>query len=144
MNLGDLHPAEGARHPRKRIGRGIGSGHGKTSTRGHKGQKARAGGSIRPGFEGGQMPLQRRMPIRGFTPLEPKTVNVVNVGILAALGVSEITPDLLREKRVVRRPGPIKVLGSGDLSQKLTVRAHAFSESAKAKIEAAGGSCEVL
>ena len=144
MNLGDLHPAEGARHLRKRIGRGIGSGHGKTSTRGHKGQKARAGGSIRPGLEGGQIPLQRRMPMRGFTPLDPKTVNVVNVGALDKLGVSEITPELLRQKRVVRRPGPIKVLGNGDLSQKLTVRAHDFSESAKAKIQAAGGSCEVL
>ena len=144
MNLGDLHAAEGARHPRKRIGRGIGSGHGKTSTRGHKGQKARAGGSIRPGFEGGQMPLQRRMPIRGFTPLDPKTVNVVNIGALADLDVSEITPELLRQRRLVRRPGPIKVLGNGELGRKLTVRAHAFSASARAKIEAAGGSCEVL
>ena len=90
------------------------------------------------------MPLQRRMPMRGFTPLDPKTVNVVNVGALDKLGVSEITPELLRQKRVVRRPGPIKVLGNGDLSQKLTVRAHDFSESAKAKIQAAGGSCEVL
>lgn len=144
MNLQDLHAADGARHPRKRIGRGIGSGHGKTSTRGHKGQKARAGGSIRPGFEGGQMPLQRRMPIRGFTPLEPKTVNVVNIGALAALAVSEITPELLRQQRLVRRPGPIKVLGNGELSAKLTVRAHAFSSAARAKIEAAGGRCEVL
>ncbi len=144
MNLGDLHAAEGARHPRKRIGRGIGSGHGKTSTRGHKGQKARAGGSIRPGFEGGQMPLQRRMPMRGFTPLDPKTVNVVNIGALAELDASEITPELLRQRRLVRRPGPIKVLGNGELGRKLTVRAHAFSASARAKIEAAGGSCEVL
>lgn len=144
MNLGDLRPQPGSRHAKKRVGRGIGSGHGKTSTRGHKGQKARSGGHVRPGFEGGQMPLQRRMPIRGFTSPNKVVMNVVNLGALQRLGEKEIDPEVLRAHRLVRRPGPVKVLGAGELTEKVTVRAHAFSETAKKKILAAGGSVEVL
>jgi len=144
MNLGDLAPAPGARHRKKRIGRGTGSGHGKTSGRGHKGQKARSGGGVRPGFEGGQMPLQRRMPIRGFTHASKVTYNVVNLSAIAALSGDEITPDVLRQVNLVRRPGPVKILGDGDPGRKLVVRAQAFSKSAREKIEAAGGTAEVI
>lgn len=144
MNLSDLHPPEGSRHKKKRLGRGTGSGHGKTSGKGHKGQNARAGGGVRPGFEGGQMPLQRRMPIRGFTHASKTIFNVVNLAEIAALELNEVTPDILREKNLVRRPGPVKILGDGDLKAKVTVRAQAFSHSARQKIQAAGGQAEVV
>ena len=144
MNLGDLRPQPGSTHAKKRVGRGIGSGHGKTSTRGHKGQKARSGGHVRPGFEGGQMPLQRRLPIRGFTPPHKVVKNVVNLSDIEKLGEKVVDPDVLRKHRLVRRPGPVKVLGTGELTVKVTVRAHAFSEAAREKITAAGGAAEVL
>ncbi len=135
------------RKRRKRVGRGPGSGHGKTSTRGHKGQKARSGGAKGPGFEGGQMPLQRRLPRRGFNNARfKKKFAVVNV---AALNVFEdgtvVTPEALVARRIVRRIADgVKVLGDGVLERSLTVRAHAFSREARAKIEAAGGQAEVI
>ena len=144
--LHELHPA-GPRGRRKRVGRGIGSGHGKTSTRGQKGQKARSGGAKGAGFEGGQMPLQRRLPHRGFNNSRfRKVYAIVNVGALEQfVDGSVITPDLLQEKRVVRQlHDGVKILGEGDLTHSLTVRAHAFSQSAKTKIEAAGGRAEVI
>lgn len=147
MQLHELRPAPGSRQSRKRVGRGTSSGMGKTSTRGHKGQWARSGGGVRPGFEGGQTPLFRRLPKRGFTnaPFAKQfaTVNIERLNDLAAGTV--VTPELLVEQRIVRslRDG-LKVLGRGDLTVKLTVRAHAFSEAAKQKIEAAGGTAEVI
>lgn len=144
MKLGDLSPGPGSRHRKKRIGRGTGSGHGKTSGRGHKGQNARAGGGVRPGFEGGQMPLQRRMPIRGFTHARKVTMNLVNLSSIARLDAVDVTPEVLREARLVRRPGPVKILGDGELTRKITVKAQAFSQSARQKIEAAGGTAEVI
>lgn len=131
----------------KRVGRGVGSGHGKTSTRGHKGQKARSGGGKGPGFEGGQMPLQRRLPRRGFSNARfKKRLAVVNVGALNAFDDGTVvTPEALVARRIVRKaPHGIKVLGDGALRRSLTVRAHAFSREARAKIEAAGGRAEVI
>jgi large subunit ribosomal protein L15 len=150
MNLGELRPPRGARRRRKRVGRGPGSGHGKTSTRGHKGHKARSGGGKGPGFEGGQMPLHRRIPKRGFKSLAPRQFAVVNLGDLARCFPQggEIDPAaLVRAGLVARKAGAlVKVLGDGDLAgaAALTVRAHAFSKSASAKIESAGGRVEVL
>ncbi len=131
---------------RKRLGCGIGSGHGKTSTKGHKGQRARAGYHFRPGFEGGQNPLYRRLPKRGFSRVAFKQVfAVVNLKQLAQLGEKEITPELLLKKGLVTKQlSGIKVLGDGALKEALTVKAHAFSESAKSKIEACGGHAVVL
>ncbi len=146
MNLSDLQPAAGSRRRRKRVGRGPGSGHGKTSCRGHKGQRSRSGGGPRPGFEGGQMPLQRRLPKRGFRSRNRKVYAEVNLRDLARLeDVEEITPELLLDRRVVSelRDG-IKVLGIGDVSRKLTVRVHAVSAGAREKIVAAGGTVEVI
>lgn len=146
MKLHELSPAPGARKERTRVGRGIGSGLGKTSGRGHKGQKARAGGGVRPGFEGGQMPLQRRMPKRGFTNIFKKDIALVNVGDLDRFEAGTVvTPQLLRETRVVKggRDG-IKILGEGEVTKALTVRADAFSVGAREKITAAGGKVEVL
>ncbi|HEY8414919.1 MAG TPA: 50S ribosomal protein L15 [Thermaerobacter sp.] len=145
--LHELRPAPGARRRRKRVGRGIGSGHGKTAGRGTKGQKARSGGAKGPGFEGGQMPLQRRIPKRGFTnaPFR-KEYAVVNVEALNRFEPgTEVTPELLVERGLVRdlRDG-VKILGDGELRVALTVRAHKFSESARAKIEQAGGKVEVI
>lgn len=147
MQLHELKPAPGSRHRTKRVGRGMSSGHGKTSTRGHKGQWARSGGGVRPGFEGGQTPFFRRFPKRGFN-------NKRFAKVLATLNVSDlnhfedgavVTPEVLLEKRIVREPKDgVKVLGDGDLQVKLTVKAHAFSSSAKEKIEAAGGTAEVI
>nr|NNM90457.1 50S ribosomal protein L15 [Bacilli bacterium] len=147
MNLHELKPTPGSRHSKKRIGRGIGSGMGKTSTRGHKGQWARSGGGVRPGFEGGQMPLFRRLPKRGFSNApfkkEFSIVNMTQLNVFEAGTV--VTPELLMEKRIVRalRDG-VKILGEGDLQVALTVRAHAFSGTAAEKIAAAGGSVEVI
>lgn len=145
MKLEDLRPNPGAKHATKRVGRGIGSGHGKTSTRGHKGQFAR--NTVRPGFEGGQTPLHRRLPRRrGFNNLFAKEYAVVNLSQLAAFEASTVvTPELLLEKRVIRdvKDG-VKVLGDGDLGKALTVRAHKFSKSAVEKITASGGAAEVI
>ena len=125
---------------RKRIGFGIGSGHGKTATRGQKGQKSRSGVSMRRGWEGGQTPLYRRLPKRGFNNAEFRTeYSVVNLDRLGALEEKEVSPEVLRARGVVTRKGLIKILGTGDIRKAVTVRAHRFSESAKAKIEKAGG-----
>lgn len=147
MNLHELSPAPGSRHSKKRLGRGVGSGMGKTSTRGSKGQWARSGGGVRPGFEGGQMPLFRRLPKRGFSN-EPfkKEYNIVNLAQLERFAAGTvITPELLKETRIVRNmKDGIKILGEGDLQVALTVRAHAFSGTAAEKIAAVGGSAEVI
>jgi large subunit ribosomal protein L15 len=146
MKLHELKPAEGSRSSRKRIGRGIGSGTGKTAGKGHKGQNARSGGGVRPGFEGGQNPLFRRLPKRGFTNINRKDYAVVNLDVLNRFDEgTEITPALLIESGVVsnERSG-IKILGNGSLEKKLTVKAHKFSGSAKEAIEAAGGQTEVV
>lgn len=146
--MSDLHKLrrpQGANKGSKRLGRGPGSGKGKTSGKGHKGQKARTGHHGTPAwFEGGQMPLQRRVPKRGFKNPFRVEYDVVNVGNLDKLAESEITPELLAEKRLANRNRPVKILANGTLTRKLTVRAHKVSESARAKIEAAGGSVELL
>jgi len=147
MALNNLRPPKGAKHPRKRVGRGPGSGHGKTASRGHKGAKSRSGFRFKRGFEGGQMPLHRRVPKRGFTNIFRVEYAVVNLDTLGEVfdAGSEVTPEVLRERGLVRETGiPVKVLGRGDLSKKLTVRAHKFSGSAAQKIAAAGGSAEVI
>jgi len=143
MKLHELSPAKGSKRNRKRVGRGPGSGLGKTAGRGHKGQRSRSGYSQRLGFEGGQMPLIRRVPKRGFTNIFQTRYQVVNLSSLGELG-GEITPEILVDKGLVRAGQPIKILGDGDLAAPATVRAHKFSASARAKIEAAGGTCEVL
>ena len=141
-----LAPAACAKKSRKRVGRGVGSGHGKTSCRGGKGQTARSGGSIGPGFEGGQMPLQRRLPKRGFHNPFRIAYEVVNVGQLEAFAAgTEVTPEALRERRLLRRgSAPLKILGEGTLTRALTVRAQAVSAAARQKIEAAGGRVEIV
>jgi large subunit ribosomal protein L15 len=147
MRLHDLKPRPGARHRRKRVGQGESSGHGKTSTRGGKGQTARTGGSIRIGFEGGQMPLIRRLPKRGFNNARFTTRYIpVNVSSLNAFeDGTRVETSALRGAGLASGPGDgIKLLGKGELQKKLTVCAHAFSASARAKIEAAGGTCEVV
>ena len=135
-----------ARKRKKRRGRGIGSGHGKTSCRGHKGQKARSGGGVRPGFEGGQMPLSRRIPKRGFHSLFKKYYQLINLDQLERFDRdSAVTPDSLKELKVIKKIDQgIKILGRGELSKPLVVTAHAFSKSAKEKIEKAGGKVEVI
>ena len=147
MELHDLHPAPGAKRQRKRVGRGPGSGNGKTAGRGHKGQKSRSGYSRRYGFEGGQMPLVRRIPKRGFTNIFRVEFQVVNFRDLERV-FSEgdtVSPESLIEKGLVRGgKRPVKVLADGDLSKKLIVQAHKFSGTARAGIEKAGGSCEVV
>ena len=149
MKLHDLRPNEGGGvKARKRVGRGIGSGTGKTSGRGHKGQNARSGGGVRPGFEGGQMPLFRRLPKRGFTNNFKKEYAVLNVADLNVFEEgTEITPEFLIENNYVKAAKAkdgIRILGDGELNVKLTVRAQHFSESAKEKIEACGGKAEVI
>lgn len=143
MKLHELSPAKGSKHARKRVGRGPGSGIGKTSGRGEKGQKSRSGSSTRPGFEGGQMPLVRRVPKRGFTNIWKTEYAVINLAQLAELG-SDVTPDLLADLGLVRKGKPVKVLGDGEIGKALKISAHRFSKSARQKIEAAGGSCEEL
>jgi large subunit ribosomal protein L15 len=141
----DLRPAPGATRARTRVGRGPGSGHGKTAGRGHKGQKSRSGYRHQRGFEGGQMPLHRRVPKRGFTNIFRVEYDVVNVGALDAFEAGEsITPAKLAERRLAHPRRPVKILGDGKLAKALTVSAHKFSASARSSIEAAGGSCEVL
>jgi large subunit ribosomal protein L15 len=138
--LHNLRPSDGSHRNRKRVGRGPGSGTGKTAGRGQKGQKARSGASIPAGFEGGQMPLQRRIPKGGFTPLNRVPFQVINVRDLEKVEASEITPDVLRSLGLIGSDRePLKVLGMGELSRALQVTAHAFSASAREKIEAAGG-----
>jgi large subunit ribosomal protein L15 len=141
----DLAPASGATHYRKRVGRGPGSGHGKTSGRGHKGQGSRSGYRHQRGFEGGQMPLHRRVPKRGFTNIFRVEYDIVNLSDLDRFDAgAAVTPDILASARLTRKSRPVKILGDGDLKKALTVSAHKFSASAKARIEAAGGRCEVL
>ena len=146
MKLHEMKPVEGARKERNRVGRGMASGNGKTSGRGHKGQKARSGGGVRLGFEGGQLPLFRRLPKRGFTNINRKEYAVVNLDQLNRFeDGTEITPALLIETGVVsNEKSGIKVLGNGELSKKLTVKAHKFSASAKEAIEGKGGTTEVI
>ena len=146
MKLNELKPAEGSTKSPRRLGRGTGSGLGKTSGKGHKGAKARSGGGKRPGFEGGQMPLVRQIPKRGFTNIFAKEYAIVNVGDLEIFDEgTEITAALLVEKRIVRRElDGLKVLGNGELTKKLTVKAVKFTASAKEKIEAIGGTAEVI
>lgn len=146
MKLHELKPAEGSRKERKRVGRGIGSGHGKTSTRGQKGQNARSGGGVRLGFEGGQTPLFRRLPKRGFTNINRKEFAIVNLDTLNRFeDGTVITPALLIETGVVsKEKAGIKILAKGKLEKKLTVTAHKFSSAAKEAIEAAGGKTEVI
>ncbi len=146
LTLSNIGPKKGAKKKRKRVGRGPGSGHGKTSTRGHKGQKARSGGAKGPGFEGGQMPLYRRLPKRGFKNpfrIEYEVVNLDQLEQKFSEG-EVVTIAALKEKRLVRRDLPVKILGRGELTKKLTVEAHAFSEKAKKAIESAGGSVKIL
>lgn len=146
MKLHELQPAPGSRKERNRVGRGIGSGNGKTSGRGHKGQNARSGGGVRIGFEGGQTPLFRRLPKRGFTNIHRKEYAIVNLEALNRFeNGTEVTPELLLETGVVSKlKAGIKVLGNGELTKKLTVKAHKFSASAKEAIEAAGGKTGVI
>ncbi|HEX9741564.1 MAG TPA: 50S ribosomal protein L15 [Nitrospiraceae bacterium] len=146
MKLHTLAPAVGAKKNPKRVGRGPGSGHGKTATRGHKGILARSGGGKRPGFEGGQMPLIRRMPKYGFRYPFRTEYTVVNLKSLAVLGaVDQITPQVLAEAGLVKKKTQlVKILGVGDLGRPVTIQAHKFSKSAKEKIQAAGGRAEVI
>lgn len=148
MNLSNLKPAEGATKTRKRIGRGQGSGRGGTSTKGHKGQKSRAGYSRKIGFEGGQMPLQRRLPKFGFNPLnrvEYKAINLETLQVLAdAQKIEKITPDVLINAGLISPKHLVKILGRGTLSAKLEVEAHAFSKSAEQAITSAGGTAVKL
>lgn len=146
MQIQEIRPADGSRKRSKRVGRGIGSGHGKTSTRGQKGQKSRSGGGLRPGFEGGQMPLHRRLPKRGFVNIFAKEFAIVNVEQLENFSNGDVvTPELLQEKGIIKdlKDG-LKVLGRGDLSKSITVKANKFSESAVKKIQEAGGKVEVI
>jgi len=145
MNLSNLRAPRKANENKKRVGRGMGSGMGKTSTRGHKGQGSRSGSSLMRGFEGGQMPLHRRLPKRGFTNIFKTEYEVVNLERLANLGASDITPEVLRKAGVVSgKNSLVKVLGQGEVSKALTVHAHKFSKSAQEKIEKAGGKINVL
>ena len=140
MKLSELRAVPGSRKNRKRIGRGAGSGTGKTSGRGQKGQKSRSGGSPHPWFEGGQMPLYRRLPKRGFTNIFRKEYEIVNVAHLAGLGMKNpITPEVMKGKRMIRKVDSVKILGNGELSEAVTVHAQKFSRSAVDKIEKAGG-----
>ena len=146
MNLSDLAPAPGAVRKRKRVGRGPGSGHGKTSGKGHKGRGARSGGNTPPGYEGGQMPLQRRLPKRGFHNPFRVEYSIVNLGQLDAgfEAGTVIDAELLHARGMARKRQPVKVLADGTLTKALTVKAHKFSAAAKQKLEAAGGSAEVV
>jgi large subunit ribosomal protein L15 len=144
MNLSTIRAPRKAAEKRKRVGRGMGSGMGKTSTRGHKGQWSRSGARLLRGFEGGQMPLHRRIPKRGFKNIFREEYAVVNLDRLEAVGETEITPDVLRKAGVVRTKKRIKILGNGELKSALTVKAHKFSKTAEEKITKAGGKFEVL
>ncbi len=146
MDLHDLSPAKGSTHVAKRKGRGPGTGNGKTAGRGHKGQKARSGGGVRVGFEGGQMPLVRRVPKRGFNNIFAKPLEAINVSALEIFNDGAVVgaEDLLTTGIISKCEYGVKILGNGTITKKLTIRASAFSESAKEKIEAAGGKAEVV
>jgi large subunit ribosomal protein L15 len=146
LSINSLKPADGANRPKKRVGRGMGSGHGKTATRGYNGQLSRAGASIRPGFEGGQMPLHRRLPKRGFNNIFRKEYLTVNLEKLAEFEANaKVDPQALKERGLVKNlRSEIKILGGGELKHAIHVRAHKFSKSAVEKIEKAGGSVEVI
>ena len=146
MRLDELQPAEGSKFSAKRVGRGIGSGTGKTSGKGHKGQNARSGGGVRPGFEGGQMPLYRRLPKRGFTNIFAKKYVSVNVEVLDKFNDGdEVTAESLLQKGIISKTlDGVKILGRGEVTKKLTVKVAKISESAKEKIEKAGGKAEVM
>jgi large subunit ribosomal protein L15 len=144
MNLSSVRAPKKANENKKRVGRGMGSGMGKTSTRGHKGQRSRSGSRMMRGFEGGQMPLHRRLPKRGFTNIFREEYSVVNVEKLAALGETTINPDVLRKAGLASAKRRVKVLGDGELTTAITVQAHKFSKSAQEKITKAGGKFEVL
>ena len=146
MQLNTIKPAIGSTKNRKRIGRGVGSGHGKTATKGHKGQKARSGGSIKPGFEGGQMPMHRRLPKRGFTPLSKKVFALVNLCQLEVFEAGSVVDAeaLLKSGLISAICDGIKVLATGDLTRALTIKAHKFSASAREKIMAVGGTIEEI
>ncbi len=146
MKLHELSPAEGSRKAPKRIGRGTGSGLGRNAGKGEKGQKARSGGGVRPGFEGGQMPLYRRLPKRGFTNIFAKEYSTLNIDRLNIFeDGTEVTPELLLEMKIVKKAkNGVKILGNGELQKKLTVKASKFSKVAAEKIEAAGGKVEVV
>lgn len=146
MRLHELKSPKGARTAKKRVGRGIGSGMGKTSARGHKGQKARSGGGVRPGFEGGQMPLQRALPKRGFTSVFKKEFNEINIARLNVFADgTEVTPALLKQEGMIKSmKDGVRILGTGSLEKSLTVKAHGFTKTAAEKIQAAGGKVEVI
>jgi large subunit ribosomal protein L15 len=144
MNLSNIRAPKKATEKRKRVGRGMGSGMGKTSTRGHKGQRSRTGSRMIRGFEGGQMPLHRRMPKRGFTNIFRKEFNIVSLERLVELGETTITPEVLRKAGVIKTKHPVKILGDGELTAAITVSAHKFSKSAQEKITKAGGKFEVI
>ena len=145
MKLSELKPKQGAKKKPKRVGCGPGSGHGKTSTRGHKGDRSRSGYIVKRGYEGGQMPITRRIPKRGFTNIFSKEFEVVNVERLAAFGPNtEVTPALLKEKGIIKGKHKVKILGQGELTIPLTVKAHKFSKSAHEKIVKAKGTVETI
>jgi large subunit ribosomal protein L15 len=145
IGIHDLRPAPGSTHYQKRVGRGPGSGHGKTAGRGSKGQKSRSGYRHQRGFEGGQMPLHRRVPKRGFTNIFRVEYDVINLSDLTGFEAGQaVTLETLVERRLARKSRPVKILGDGEIGKALTVSAHKFSASAQAKIEAAGGRCEVI
>ena len=146
MRLDELKPSEGSRFESKRVGRGIGSGTGKTSGKGHKGQNARSGGGVRPGFEGGQMPLYRRLPKRGFTNIFAKKYVTVNVEVLEKFeNGGELTAEALKEAGIISKTlDGVKILGRGEVTKSLTVKVAGFTASAKEKIEKAGGKAEVI
>jgi large subunit ribosomal protein L15 len=143
MNLSNIRAPKKANEGKKRVGRGMGSGMGKTSTRGHKGQRSRSGSRMMRGFEGGQMPLHRRLPKRGFTNIFRQEFNIVNLEKLEGLG-DTINPDVLRKAGVISTKKPVKILGDGELKSAITVQAHKFSKAAQEKITKAGGKFEVL
>ncbi|MDQ1316779.1 MAG: large subunit ribosomal protein [Candidatus Poribacteria bacterium] len=146
MRLNELKAPVGSHHRKKRVGRGEGSGHGKTSGKGNKGQRARSGGNIRPWFEGGQMPLQRRLPVRGFTNIFHKEYTIVNIEILSIFPDNTVvTPKLLKSVGIIKKEKyGVKILGEGELDKSLIVKAHCFSKSAEEKIKEAGGRAEVI
>ena len=146
MKINDLSPAEGSKKKRKRVGRGPGSGHGKTACRGHKGQNSRSGGGVRPGFEGGQMPLQRRLPKRGFTNIFKKEYNIINIEDLNRFEADTLLdPEAFQKVGLVKKMmDGIKLLGNGEIARPVVVRIHKVSKAAKEKVEAAGGKVEII
>jgi large subunit ribosomal protein L15 len=144
MNLSNVHAPRKSSEKKKRVGRGMGSGMGKTSARGHKGQRSRSGSRMMRGFEGGQMPLHRRLPKRGFSNIFRTEYAIVSLEKLAGLGETTINPDVLRKAGVIKGKAPVKVLGDGELKSAITVQAHKFSKSAQEKITKAGGKFEVM